>query len=320
MILYLLIHLIVADILPTPKGIIPVSHEKYLMYRWSIKNCNNVSRLVITKNNVTYLNINVDIDPDFFRGTVKIPWCAFRYEPRDVYEWYIENDYDYCNETANKSKLLVDRLPIYYATNEPNRYKFSDTAIIDIPHFKNSLELSCMYIYLLRNIYRGEPEIVKIYKDVDVCSYNSFSDYHFKSHFKYEYDERPYGYHVYMSNMTIGCTYPGQIGPFDISLGGRYIIHSPEHIEMTIRIDTYVDDTFKTATIVLGSIVAGIVGLIILFCGCCMFIRCCCTPDQHYDPINNGDDDNDNNNVINVNYNAVNNNDNDGDGIDDNNL
>jgi hypothetical protein len=302
MIFYLFIHLVVSDILPTIKGIVHVSHEKYLTYQWAIKNCNNVSKLIITKNNVTYLNINVE--PNTYRTTLTIPWCAFRYDPHDVYEWHIENDYDYCNDTANKSKLTVTKLPILYATNELNIYEFSNTAIVEIPHFKNSLELSCMYIYLKRETYGDGPSIVKIYKDVDMCPYDSFSDYYYKSDFKFEYRNR---FNVYMSNITIGCTYPGQTGPFDISLGGRYIIYSPDYIKLGIRIDTYVDNTFKLATIVLGGILAGIVGLIVLLCGFCMFIRCWCTPDQHYDPIYN-DNDNDNDNDDNVNYNVINDN------------
>lgn len=278
--IFLLIQFIigVSSAYETPHTLLPVTYEKYITYNWNIQTCNGNSSLVIMKNNMTYLNIPVKYKY-YGEPPITIPWCAITYGTHNVYEWYVTY-YD-CNETDIKTKFNVNKINMYYATNELNKYKYTaaDTyyAIIEVPHFKNSLEKSCLNMEIDVQTWRSENfPAIKIHNDIDTCRYNYLSDSFYTPKFTHTSD------YSFTSNMTIGCTYPDQTGSFDIVPGKKYII---EHyvtynwdriIELTMQINSYVQpNAYYLPAIVFGSILAIILGIGILICMYIVYIKTC---------------------------------------------
>lgn len=283
----------------TPPKIFFVTNKKYLMYNWEIYTCCNITNLIINKNNQTYLTIPVKEDDDYYcRGHISLPWCTFQYDPTNVYEWYISHES--CNKTENKSKFDIKALDIYYATDTVNTYVAQSGSktykIIEVPHYKKSLENSCLNIFLKTSIYRAKPQI-KIHNDVDTCDYKIFSNNYYIADLQNTYELRYDS--IYTSNMTIGCTYSSQIGQFDVAPGKTYILEVEDESHHDIYIELQINpreapNVYKLLTIIFGSIVIGITGLIILLSivGLFMLYKKYSTGPR-YAPINNDDIDDD---------------------------
>ncbi len=147
---------------------LPVTYEKYLTYDWEIMNCGEAGSLYITKNNQTYLTFPLKSCDYYCSRSISLPWCVFSYNHNDKYEWYITNAG--CNKTANKTTFNIEPFKVYYATSNLNSYTtkvYSKTyALVEIPHFTNSLKSSCMDISL--KLSDPKPSI-KIHKDVNKC-------------------------------------------------------------------------------------------------------------------------------------------------------
>ncbi len=258
--------------------LLSVTHEKYMSYNWLIYNCDKNITLVITKNNQTYLNISLKPNANSEVNRVVIPWCAIAYNSHVNYEYYIIHDN--CSH-VNHSIFYVSNLKTYYATSDVNTYNIVNEenkkyALIEIPHYKNSLESSCMKINM-KSITWKTPIVIKIYNDVDTCNYNSISNNYYVTNFKFEYKQ---GYFdIYMSNITLGCTYPTQIGPFDVAPNKKYIIEydlsTSNELVFDIQIvtdPTY--DKYKIMTIILGSILLGIIAIVFLFTIYIVYKKC----------------------------------------------
>ena len=267
----------------TPVTHLPVTHEKYVKYVWEIPMCEMPmcdynSSLIITKNNVTFLNLSIDKNN---RGEqIVIPWCAFTYDPRDIYEWYIS--YHEHNETVRKTKFNVSKLDTFYATNELNTYEYKtgtrDYALIEIPHFKKSLDKSCLDAEFKIYIWNSEKlHTIKIHNDIDTCEYDHISNSFFAPKFTH------IGDHINSANMTIGCLYPGQIGPFDLELGKKYIIEHHfdsygKFVNLKLQINSYDNKEpyiYYLLALIFGSVLVGIVGIMILTCMYLTYKRCC---------------------------------------------
>lgn len=255
---------------------IPVTYEKYITYDWDIATCCNGSEFVVTKNNQTYLTIFPQPCSWQCRGTVSIPWCAFQYNPLDIYEWYVTHD---CNKTESDMKFSVGRLDTYYATNNKNSYIIDASEIhkkyivIEIPHFKNSLMRSCLTIST-KMISYDHQTILKIHNDANACDYNIFSNNYYIADFQTIMSDR--WSKTLSSNMTIGCTYPSQKGSFDVSPGKKYIMQIDSHYKINIDLEINTmepSNVYELATLILGSILLGVIVLILLTTACMLYLK-----------------------------------------------
>lgn len=260
----------------TPRSLLPVTYEKYVTYDWTIPTCDKNSFLIITKNNMTYLNIS--IKHDFYGASITIPWCALTYGAHDTYEWYVS--YYNCTKTVNETKFYVIKLKTYYATDELNSYTYEiskpDYSIIEIPHFKNSLDTSCLNIEIKIFTWSNNKfPTIKIHNDVDMCRYDYFSDNFYIP--KFTHTEK----YAFSSNLTLGCTYPDQIGPYDVVPGKKYIIeYNPveygKSIELKLQINSYVKpNMYYTLSIIFGSISIGVIGINVLIGMYFAYVKCC---------------------------------------------
>lgn len=287
MLIALFLYIVVGDI-TKPKELV-VTYDKYLMYKWNIVNCNNDSSLIITRNNVTYLNIPVQ--PANHGQTITVPWCAIQYSPTDSYEWYIS--YNECNKTSTESRTWTETIPVCYANDELNTCEINGNdkfyAVIEIPHYKKSLDLSCLHVYIRFKWWIKEPK-VNIYTidNNDVCTPFSMSDAYYSANF------RTLSGGTHSSNITIGCTYESQIGPNDIAFGRRYIleydkrgnIYEPIEGRINVQISTYIDDTYHRITVILRNVLIGVLcSPILVIAG--MFIKKRYFPDQQYNELDN---------------------------------
>ena len=148
-----LFHIILSQNITLPKRF-DILHGKYLMYEWDINACGNPAAFVINKNNQTFLTVQIE-SCDYQCGQrVSMPSCVFIYNPTDIYEWYI---IDACNITINRSTFKTYAFDTYYVTNSINLYNpvvyHKKYILIDIPHYTNSLELSCLESSIKTTIY-----------------------------------------------------------------------------------------------------------------------------------------------------------------------
>lgn len=275
-----------------------VTYEKYLTYDWEIKTCGEAGTFNILKNNQTYLTLPIkECDADhslYCTQSFSLPWCVFSYNPNDKYEWYVVNAG--CNQTVNKSTFSTKSFAVYYATNNINSYSakvyYKKYALVEIPHFTNTLEPSCMAIKLRATVYRSDKykPSIKIHNDVNTCGYDIISNNYYISDLL-PYETNGYWSNGYASNMTIGCMYPSQIGPFDIALGKKYIIEFDaddwgRNMDISLQINSREhSNPYQLATLILGSIFIGVIGIIALTGSIILYIKCCCNKPS-YEVIN----------------------------------
>jgi hypothetical protein len=255
-----------------------VSSDPDLAYNWDIYTCGQKANFTITQNNQTFLTREIDSKyNDYFLYT--LPGCAFgQNKCTDKYDWSITSNK--CNYT-NRTKFHVDPMIKYYATNVLNSYILdlrryeTATVIIEIPHFTDSLKDSCLDMTFMVDDFPGDIHPIEIYDGLMACSPNSYYDNYIKVIFKN--DKKKYGYST--ANVRIGCTYPDQLGPFDIEPGKKYLaqfINTHRSWDRTyytkLQINPRdpiieVSDAYRIWTIILGSSFCLImVGILLMTC------------------------------------------------------
>jgi len=101
-------------------------------------------------------------------------------------------------------------------------------------------------------------------------------------------------YNVYTSNMTLGCVYPSQIGPYDILPGKIYIIEynnaDGKEIEISLQINSYVESNiYLTLSIIFGSILSAILGIFVQIAMYFLY-KIWCIKNQEYELANDIND------------------------------
>lgn len=222
-------------------------NEKYITYNWELESRCHYCNLTIIKNNVTYLHMQSNYDHILFI----YPWYAFTYTTCDKYQW-ITNCQSGCT-AFNNTKFYIEPMNVYHVTETMITdsfsvpYKTSKYIIIDIPHFKEQLENSCLNI------------------EISISNYNDGSIRIFDNDIKDSITVNPifaYKDNVFKCNLVIGCIYPTQKTLFDLQLGKKYIMEVKSYYRSDYNIklvivprETAISDFYKIITIILSCLI-----------------------------------------------------------------
>lgn len=243
---------------------LPITTEKYITYNWDLSKCYTPCSISILKNNISYLHHSFQPGNNTILYT--LPWYVFPYNVADKYEWFTTR-----NETTI-TKFYNSDMDKYYATSAISsyssniEYRRTKYIVIEIPHFTNSLLNSCLDIS------------IKMHSLIDLDSITSikifnakYIDSYILVNYSFQYRDHEYNY---KADLIIGCTYPDQIGPFDITPGKIYIMEIVSKYEFRYDIKLKIspiihiniDDSYKTITIFLSCLLFCIFMFIVYIC------------------------------------------------------